>query len=80
MAYEVRVPDMGEEAEDKATVSYWKVEEGDEVEEEGDLVEVTTDKGAFVIPSPVAGTVVEICVEEGDVVVVGDLLAIIEEA
>jgi len=74
MAYEVRVPDMGEEAEDKATVSYWKVEE------EEDLVEVTTDKGAFVIPSPVAGTVVEICVEEGDVVVVGDLLAIIEQA
>ena len=80
MAYELRVPDMGEEAEGEATVSYWKVEEGDEVEEEEDLVEVTTDKGAFVIPSPVSGTVLEICVEEGDVVKVGDLLAIIEEA
>ena len=79
MAYEVRVPDMGEEAENEATVSYWKVEEGDAIKKDDDLVEVTTDKGAFVIPSPVSGTVTEICVEEGDVVTVGDLLAIVEE-
>jgi len=79
MAYEVKVPDMGEEAENEATVSYWKVEEGDTIKKDDDLVEVTTDKGAFVIPAPVSGTVTEIRAEEGDVVKVGDVLAIIDE-
>lgn len=80
MAYEVKVPDMGEEAEKEATVSYWKVEEGDTVTKDDDLVEVTTDKGVFVIPAPVSGTITEIRAEEGDVVRVGDVLAVIEEA
>jgi len=79
MAYEVKVPDMGEEAEGQATVSYWKVAEGDRIEKDDDLVELTTDKGAFVIPSPVSGTVAEIRAEEGDVVEVGSVLAIINE-
>ncbi len=79
MAYEVKVPDIGEEAPDEANVSYWKVEEGDTVEKDDDLVELTTDKGVFVVPAPVSGTISQIRVEEGDVVKVGDVLAVIEE-
>ncbi|MCK5557115.1 MAG: biotin/lipoyl-binding protein [Candidatus Hydrogenedentes bacterium] len=79
MAYEVKVPDIGEEAPDEATVSFWRVEEGDTIDKDDDLVELTSDKGALVVPAPVSGTVSEIRVEEGDIVRVGDVLAIIEE-
>src|SRR5690606_20565937 len=41
MKYEVKLPDLGDDAGDEATVSYWLVEEGDEVTEADDLVEMT---------------------------------------
>ncbi len=78
MRYEVKLPDLGEDAADEATVSYWLVEEGDEVVEADDLVELTTDKAAFSIPAPKSGVLVEKLVEEGDDVSVGDVLCIIE--
>lgn len=78
MRYEVKLPDLGDEAGDEATVSYWLVEEGDEVSESDDLVEMTTDKAAFSVPCPKAGVLLEKLVEEGDDVTVGDVLCIIE--
>jgi len=76
--FEVRLPELGEDAGDTATVSYWQVEVGDTVAEEDDLVEMTTDKAVFSVPSPVSGKLVEIVAQEGEEVKVGDLLAIIE--
>ncbi|HOE66367.1 MAG TPA: hypothetical protein PLO62_07555 [Candidatus Hydrogenedentes bacterium] len=78
MRYEIKLPNLGEDASDEATVSYWLVEEGDRVKEGDDLVEMTTDKAAFSVPSPKSGTVSEKLVEEGDEVCVGDVLCILE--
>jgi pyruvate/2-oxoglutarate dehydrogenase complex dihydrolipoamide acyltransferase (E2) component len=78
MRYEVKLPDLGEDAASEATVSYWLVEEGDEVSESDDLVEMTTDKAAFSVPSPKSGILLEKLVEEGEDVSVGDVICVLE--
>ena len=75
----VVLPELGEGI-DKAVVSYWYFKEGEKVNEKDDLVELTTDKATFNLPSPCSGTVSEIIFHEGDTVNVGETLAIIEEA
>ena len=77
--YEVKLPDLGEGAGEEAIVSLWHFEEGDEVHEADDLVEMMTDKATFNVPSPVSGILSEIMADEGDTVEVGEVLAIIEE-
>jgi 2-oxoglutarate dehydrogenase E2 component (dihydrolipoamide succinyltransferase) len=57
MATTVRLPELGESVVE-GTVSRWLVKEGDRVERDQPLVEVTTDKVDAEIPSPVAGVVV----------------------
>jgi pyruvate/2-oxoglutarate dehydrogenase complex dihydrolipoamide acyltransferase (E2) component len=74
----VVLPELGEGIE-KATVSYWYFKAGEKVNAKDDLVELTTDKATFNLPSPCAGTVSEIIIHEGDTVNVGEILAIIEE-
>ncbi|MDD5347343.1 MAG: biotin/lipoyl-binding protein [Candidatus Omnitrophica bacterium] len=74
----VILPELGSGIE-KAIVSFWFVKEGDMVKEKDDLVELTTDKAAFNLPSPCSGTLTEILVREGDTVRVGDALAVIQE-
>ena len=64
---------------DKATVSYWYFKEGEKVNEKDDLVELTTDKATFNLPSPSSGILTEIIFHEGDTVNVGEVLAVIEE-
>lgn len=78
MRYEVVLPNMGDDTVETATVSLWFADEGDIVNETDDLVEMTTDKAAFTIPSPRTGTVVERLVEEDQEVTVGDVICIIE--
>jgi len=75
----VHLPELGEGIQ-KATVSYWYFKEGEKVNEKGDLVELTTDKATFNLPSPCTGTLTEILFHEGDTVNVGEALAIIEES
>ncbi len=75
---EVTLPFLAEGV-DEATVSYWKVDEGDRVEEGDDLVEMFTSKAVFSVPSPAAGVVEEILVREGEVVKVGQTLCILKE-
>jgi pyruvate/2-oxoglutarate dehydrogenase complex dihydrolipoamide acyltransferase (E2) component len=77
--YEVRLPDLGEDAGDEAVVSVWHFEEGDEVEEGDDLVEMTTDKATFNVPCPASGILSEIVAEEGETVREGEVLAVLEE-
>jgi len=74
----VVLPELGEGIE-KATVSYWYFKEGEKVSEKDDLVELTTDKATFNLPSPASGVLSEIFFHEGDTVNVGEALAIIEE-
>ena len=74
----VVLPELGEGI-DKAVVSYWYFHEGEKVGEKNDLVELTTDKATFNLPSPCSGTLTEIFFREGDAVNVGEVLAVIEE-
>ncbi|RJP71404.1 MAG: hypothetical protein C4532_07730 [Candidatus Abyssobacteria bacterium SURF_17] len=77
--YEVKLPNLGEDAGDEAIVSVWHFEEGDEVEEGDDLVEMTTDKATFNVPSPRDGVLSEIVADEGETVRVGEVLAVLED-
>ena len=74
----VILPELGEGIE-KATVSYWFIQEGQNVEDKQDLVELTTDKATFNLPAPCSGTLTEVFYQEGESVDVGESLAIIEE-
>lgn len=73
----VVLPALGEGIT-KATVSYWFFKVGDKVNEKDDLVELTTDKATFNLPSPVSGTLSQLILTEGDTVTVGETLALIE--
>ncbi len=75
----VILPELGEGIK-KATVSYWYFKEGEKINEKDDLVELTTDKATFNLPSPCSGMLSEIFFHEGDEVNVGEVLAIIEES
>ena len=77
---EVKLPSLGDDAGEEATVSVFLVEEGDDINEGDDLVEMLTDKASFTVPSPATGKIVKIAVGEDDVVKVGDLLAVMEVA
>jgi pyruvate/2-oxoglutarate dehydrogenase complex dihydrolipoamide acyltransferase (E2) component len=80
MQFEVILPSLGDEddAVTGGSISYWLVEEGDRVREGDELVELTTDKAAFVVPSPRSGILVEKYLTEGDDVSVGDALCLLE--
>jgi 2-oxoglutarate dehydrogenase E2 component (dihydrolipoamide succinyltransferase) len=72
------VPQMGESVTE-GTIGSWLVKVGDTVEIDQALVEIETDKVAVEVPSPVAGTVAELLVDEGDSVAPGDAVAKITE-
>ena len=76
MAYEFKLPDLGEGLTE-GEVARWLVSEGQEVAEDEPLVEIQTDKTTVEIPSPAAGRVTRILVEEGKVVPVGTVLVVI---
>ncbi|HEU5065624.1 MAG TPA: dihydrolipoamide acetyltransferase family protein [Gaiellaceae bacterium] len=78
MAYEFKLPDLGEGLTE-GEVARWLVAEGDEVAEDQPLVEIQTDKTTVEVPSPAAGKVARILVEEGKVVPVGTVLVVIGE-
>ena len=65
MAYEFKLPDLGEGLTE-GEVARWLVAEGQEIAEDEPLVEIQTDKTTVEIPSPAAGVVARILVPEGD--------------
>ncbi|MGZ8702082.1 MAG: dihydrolipoamide acetyltransferase family protein, partial [Gaiellaceae bacterium] len=76
VAYEFKLPDLGEGLTE-GEIARWLVSEGQEIAEDDPLVEIQTDKTTVEIPSPAAGTVTRILVEEGKVVPVGTVLVVI---
>ena len=76
MAYEFKLPDLGEGLTE-GEIARWLVTEGQELAEDDPLVEIQTDKTTVEIPSPAAGTVTKILVAEGEVVPVGTVLVVI---
>ncbi|WP_457207540.1 biotin/lipoyl-containing protein, partial [Nocardioides sp. P5_C9_2] len=76
MASEVTLPALGESVTE-GTVTRWLKQVGDTVAVDEPLLEVSTDKVDTEIPSPVAGTLLEIKAEEDDTVEVGAVLGVI---
>ena len=76
MAYELKLPDLGEGLTE-GEIARWLVAEGQEIAEDDPLVEIQTDKTTVEIPSPAAGVVSRILVEAGQVVPVGTVLVVI---
>ena len=73
---EVTLPALGESVTE-GTISRWLKQEGDQVEVDEALVEISTDKVDTEIPSPVAGTLLSIKAGEDETVEVGAVLAVI---
>ena len=76
MAYEFKLPDLGEGLTE-GEIARWLVAEGQEIAEDDPLVEIQTDKTTVEIPSPAAGVVSRILAAEGDVVPVGNVIVVI---
>jgi pyruvate dehydrogenase E2 component (dihydrolipoamide acetyltransferase) len=77
MAYEFRLPDIGEGVAEGEVVR-WFVEPGGTVRADDPLVSVLTDKANVEIPSPVSGRISQIHAQVGEKVKVGGLLVTIE--
>ena len=73
-AVDVVMPELGESVTE-GVITQWLKSVGDTVEVDEALLEVSTDKVDTEVPSPVAGTIVEILFEEDDTVEVGDVIA-----
>jgi len=76
MAFEFKFPDVGEGITE-GTIVKWKVKENDDVKADQILAEVETDKAVVEIPSPRKGTILKLYHNEGDVINVGEVLAVI---
>ena len=79
MAFSVQMPALGESVTE-GTVTRWLKQEGDTVEVDEPLLEVSTDKVDTEIPSPTAGVLTKIVAQEDDVVEVGGELGVIGDA
>jgi pyruvate dehydrogenase E2 component (dihydrolipoamide acetyltransferase) len=78
MAYEFKLPDLGEGLTE-GEIARWLVAEGQEIAEDEPLVEIQTDKTTVEIPSPAAGRVARILAAEGAIVPVGSVIVVIGE-
>src|SRR5215216_4284664 len=76
MSVEVVMPQMGESITE-GTVSKWLKAVGDKIEKDEPLLEISTDKVDAEVPSPAAGTLLEIKVQEGETVEVGSVVALV---
>ena len=76
MAHSVVMPELGESVTE-GTITQWLKSVGDTVEADEPLLEVSTDKVDTEVPSPVAGTILEIKADEDDTIDVGEVIAII---
>jgi pyruvate dehydrogenase E2 component (dihydrolipoamide acetyltransferase) len=70
---EFKLPDLGEGMEE-AEIRHWLVKPGDTVHLDQAIVQVETDKAVVEIPSPVAGRITDIRVQEGNVARLGEVL------
>lgn len=78
MAYiDIQLPQLGESVE-KCLLTSWLKQVGETIQEQEPLVEVTTDKVTIEIPSEHSGKIVELTVQPGDSVQVGDIICKIE--
>ncbi len=74
--YEFKLPDLGEGIRE-GEILKWHVSEGETIGEDQPLLDIETDKAAVTIPSPAAGVVSKLNGNVGDILNVGDVLAVI---
>ena len=74
--FKVELPKMGESVAE-ATITTWLKAVGDSIEEDEPIVEIATDKVDSEVPAPCSGILKEILFNEGDVVAVGSVFAVI---
>jgi pyruvate dehydrogenase E2 component (dihydrolipoamide acetyltransferase) len=74
--YEFKLPDVGEGIHE-AEILAWLVKAGDTVKRDQPILEIQTDKAVVEIPSPVSGTIAEICAQPGTMATVGQVLIVI---
>lgn len=74
----LNVPDIGDTG--KIELVSWSIEPGSEVEENQELCELVTDKAAFPLESPYRGKIISILKSAGEVVKVGETLALLEKS
>jgi len=79
MPIELKLPDVGEGVAEGEVVR-WLVAEGAAIREDDLLVEILTDKANIELPSPVSGTFLKILAKPGQIVKVGEPIALIEPA
>ncbi len=77
MRVDVVMPQMGESIAE-GTITKWMKSVGDTIERDEPIFEISTDKVDAEIPSPAAGTVVEIKNQEGETVPINEVVAVIE--
>jgi len=77
--YEFKLPDIGEGIAEAEIVA-WHVKPGDAVSEDQQLADMMTDKATVEMESPVAGKVLEVAGEVGDMIPIGSVLVVIETA
>src|SRR5947209_7850856 len=75
-AVDVVMPQMGVSVSE-GTVTKWLKQEGEHVDADEPLLEISTDKVDTEVPSPGSGTLTQILVQEGETVEVGTKLAVI---
>src|SRR2546426_1071021 len=75
-AIDVVMPQMGVSVSE-GTITKWLKQEGEQVEADESLLEISTDKVDTEVPSPASGTLTRILVQEGETVEVGTKLAVI---
>ncbi|HEV7701803.1 MAG TPA: 2-oxoglutarate dehydrogenase, E2 component, dihydrolipoamide succinyltransferase [Pyrinomonadaceae bacterium] len=78
MSVDVVMPQMGESITE-GTVSKWLKQQGDRIEKDEPILEISTDKVDAEVPSPAAGVLLAINVQEGETVEVGTVVAVIGE-
>ena len=78
MTHKITLPEMGEGVIE-GTLARWLVKEGDRVERYAPIAEVETDKVTTETTTETGGTILQLCVREGETVPVGTLLAVIGE-
>ncbi|AVK60617.1 branched-chain alpha-keto acid dehydrogenase subunit E2 [Lactobacillus sp. CBA3605] len=78
MAYEFKLPELGEGLEE-GEIASWLVKPGDQVKEDDSLVEIQNDKSVEELPSPVNGTIVKILIPEGETAKIGDVIVEIDD-
>jgi 2-oxoglutarate dehydrogenase E2 component (dihydrolipoamide succinyltransferase) len=79
MAYELRIPTIGESIRE-VQIGQWLKQEGQWADKDENLVEIESDKATVELPAPAAGVITKILKHEGEVVPVGEVVGYLEEA